>query len=523
MSRLRAWWADLPTLLRVGLRRGLLKPIGPRAGLAGLSRLVAGRQDAWVAVSVWAHRTPNAPAASDAAHTLSYRALQRHIRAFAGVLARAGVRPGQRVGLVCENRISSWIVQGACAELGAVPALVSPHWTDAELEPRLAGLAHLVAPPDRHPRCAAVLGVERVSAPPDPGVEPPATRVWRARLRAARPRRGREDLVLHTSGTSGQPKGARLSSASWGPAMPFALLDRLDLPVGVTLYTPCPIYHAAPQLLCGLAFVLGGHVVIAARLDPGEAADVWRRQGVTHALLVPTLLDRLVASAASLPPLRGILSAGAPLGVATWAAATRRFGPIVHDLYGATELGVVSVATPDDLAAAPGTVGRPLPGVAIAIRDAEGKPVADGAVGTLYVASSMQMLGYEGLDAPGAWSTVGDLARLEGGRLFLVGRDREMILTGGVNVFPGEVEAVLKAHPAVAEAAVVGVPDPTWGERVEAHVVTRGPVAVASLHSWCDERLARFKRPKAIHLRDTLPMSPTGKVLKRLLVPLETT
>ena len=523
MSNVRAWWADLPLIVRVALRRGLVTPMGPRAGLAGLSRLVAGRQDAWVAVSVWARRTPDAPAVSDGAHALSYRALHAHMRAFAATLARAGVRPGQRVGLVCENRVSSWIVQGACAELGAVAALFSPHLTDAELTPRLADLAHVVAPPDRHPCCAAALGVERVSAPPDPAAPPLDTGGWRVRLRAARPRRGRADLVLHTSGTSGQPKGARLSSASWGPAMPFALIDRLDLPVGLTLYTPCPIYHAAPQLLCGLAFVLGGQVVIADRLDPAAAADVWRRRGVTHALLVPTLIDRLVASADSFPPLRGIVSAGAPLGVATWQAATQRFGPIVRDLYGATELGVVSVATPDDLAAAPGTVGRPLPGVSIAIRDADGQPVADGAVGTLYVASSMQMVGYEGLDAPGAWVTVGDLARLQGGRLFLVGRDRDMILTGGVNVFPGEVEAVLKAHPAVAEAAVIGVPDPTWGERVEAHVVTRAPVDVSALDAWCAERLARFKRPKAIHLRDALPMSPTGKVLKRLLVPLETT
>jgi fatty-acyl-CoA synthase len=407
--------------------------------------------------------------------------------------------------------------------MGAVAALFSPHLTDAELVPRLDGLAHLIAPPDRLPRCAAVLGIDRVSAPPDPAAEPAGTGARRARLRAMRPRRGRADLVLHTSGTSGQPKGARISSAGWGPAMPFALIERLDLPVGLTLYTPCPIDHAAPQLLCGLAFVLGGEVVISARLDPDEAAAVWRRRGVTHALLVPTLIDRLVASPASLPALRGMLSAGAPLGVGTWEAATRRFGPIVRDLYGATELGVVSVATPEDLAAAPGTVGRPLPGVSISIRDAHGQPVADGEVGILHVASSMQMMGYEGLEAPGAWLTVGDLARLHEGRLFLVGRDRDMILTGGVNVFPGEVEAVLKAHPSVSEAAVVGVPDATWGERVEAFVVPRAPVSEASLHAWCEDRLARFKRPKAIHLRDALPVSPTGKVLKRLLAPLETT
>jgi acyl-CoA synthetase (AMP-forming)/AMP-acid ligase II len=485
-----------------------------RGAAALLPRLLAGRQDPWVAVARWAADRPDAPAISDAERTWTYRELHREITTLAAGLAGRGVAAGERVPVVYENRVEALIAQAALTERGAVCAAVSPHLTDAELAPHVAENRWIVCAPDR-----SIAGRATV-LPFPPGdweaLHAPARR--RDPLARILGRRSGADLILHTSGTGGRPKGARLSTAAWSPGTAFALADRLDLPLGVVLWTPCPLYHAAPQLLLGLVFLLGGHLVVTQRFD-AAALERARVLGATHAFLVPTLLGRLVDLPDPLPRFRGLVSSGAPLRTPLKLRLAERFGPVVYDLYGATELGVVALATPADLAVDPRTVGRPLHGVEVRIVDDAGQPAAAGDPGEIEVRSSMAMLGYEqGSEETSPWRTVGDVGCLDAnGLLRVVDRRKDIVITGGVNVFPGEVEEVLEAHPAVARAGVIGVPDPEWGEAVVAFVVRKGPVEAEELAAHCAAHLARFKRPKQFRFAESLPISPTGKLLRRVL------
>jgi fatty-acyl-CoA synthase len=205
------------------------------------------------------------------------------------------------------------------------------------------------------------------------------------------------------------------------------------------------------------------------------------------------------------------------------------FGDILFNFYGATETGLVTLAKPPDLHAAPGTIGRVVPGNDVRLLDPQGRDVPEGEVGELYVRSTMLVSGYH--DDPEStrasmrdgFFSVGDLARRDHeGRYFLEGRARDMIISGGVNVYPAEVEAVLEQHRGIAEAAVVGVDDAEWGERVRAFVVRAPGADAASLdedavRAWCRERLAGPKRPRDVVFVDALPRNATGKVLKREL------
>jgi fatty-acyl-CoA synthase len=224
--------------------------------------------------------------------------------------------------------------------------------------------------------------------------------------------------------------------------------------------------------------------------------------------------------------LKVIFSGGAQLTASLANEVLDVLGDTLYNFYGATETGIVTIAGPDDLRASPGTIGRPVPGVDIRLLDESGRDVPEGEAGELYVRTSLLIEGYHA-DAEatrqsmrGEYFSVGDLARIDRrGCYHIEGRKRDMIISGGVNVYPAEVEAALDAHPAVAEAAVVGVPDREWGERVRAFVVPRRGASVTDdeLRAHCRARLAGPKVPRDFVFLDALPKNPTGKILKREL------
>jgi fatty-acyl-CoA synthase len=253
---------------------------------------------------------------------------------------------------------------------------------------------------------------------------------------------------------------------------------------------------------------------------------------VTTTAVVPTMLHRIM----ELPEatrrrydtrsLRVVFSGGAPLPGPLAIDFMDAFGDILFNFYGATETGLVTLAKPDDLRAAPGTIGKAVPGNDIRLLDDDRRDVGAGEVGELYVKNKLLVAGYHRDDAAtkeslvDGYFSVGDLARRDrDGRYFIEGRKRDMVISGGVNVYPAEVEGVLEQHPDIGEVAVVGVPDREWGERVRAFLVPRSGRTVdpGVIKVWARERLAGAKVPRDFVVVDALPRNPTGKVLKREL------
>jgi fatty-acyl-CoA synthase len=266
--------------------------------------------------------------------------------------------------------------------------------------------------------------------------------------------------------------------------------------------------------------------------DPEGALALIAREKITSTLMVPTMLVRITNLPAEVrakydtSSLRWIMSGAAPLATETARRVMEQFGPVLWNFYGSTETGIVTLAGPHDHTSHPGTIGKKTRGNDIALLDDAGRPVADGEVGELYARNSTLISGYHGNDAAtdaaqrDGYYTVGDMGRLDrDGYYYLESRKHDMVISGGVNIYPREIEDHLHTHPAISEAAVIGVPDPEWGETLRAFVVTRPgqSVSEAEVIDYCRRELADFKRPRKVTFLAELPRNPTGKVLKREL------
>jgi fatty-acyl-CoA synthase len=273
---------------------------------------------------------------------------------------------------------------------------------------------------------------------------------------------------------------------------------------------------------------LGNTVVLMDDFKPEAYLALVQKHHVTTSAVVPTMLHRVLSLPSEVRAqfdtgsLRVVFSGGAPLPAPVALAFMDTFGDVLFNFYGATETGFVTLANPQDLRAAPGTIGRPIPGNSIRLLGDDGSVLPVGEVGELFVKNDMMVAGYHNDASATAASqregyfSVGDLARVDAaGRYFIEGRKRDMIISGGVNVYPAEVEGVLEEHPHVVEVAVVGVSDPEWGERVTAFVVLREPEALDELRRFAKERLAGPKQPRQYVVMTALPRNATGKVLKR--------
>jgi fatty-acyl-CoA synthase len=339
-------------------------------------------------------------------------------------------------------------------------------------------------------------------------------------------------VVVYTSGTTGKPKGAvrKFPKDTMVAAMQF--INETSMRVDDIHLVTAPLYHSTAFGFLALSHVLGATVVLMDEFKPEAFLELVDRYEVTTTATVPTMLQRLL----DLPEqtrhrydtrsLRLVFSGGAPLPGPLAIDFMDAFGDVLYNFYGATETGLVTLATPEDLRVAPGTIGKRLPGNAIRLVDDRQRDVASGSVGELYVKNNLLVAGYHNDDAAtqasllDGYFSVGDLARCDGeGRYFLEGRKRDMVISGGVNVYPAEVESVLEQHPDVGEVAVVGVPDREWGERVRAFVVPRtgSRLDEGALKAFARSRLAGPKVPRDFVVIDALPRNATGKVLKREL------
>ncbi|PRX47129.1 fatty-acyl-CoA synthase [Prauserella shujinwangii] len=335
-------------------------------------------------------------------------------------------------------------------------------------------------------------------------------------------------LVLLTSGTTGTPKGAPRPKISGLDSAQF--LDRIPLRVGESTFLGAPLFHGTGLSQFILSFALGSKVVVRRRFDPEETLRGIEEHRCTALVLVPTMLQRIVDLGPDVvgrydtSSLRIVFVAGSALAPDLGNRATALFGDVVHNLYGSTEVAVATVATPEDWRRAPGTVGRPPVGCRVRLYDEQGREITEPHVtGRVFVGSGLSFEGYtdgrnkeiiDGLLASG------DVGHFDSdGLLFIDGRDDEMIVSGGENVFPIEVENLLAERPDVTEAAVIGVPDDEFGQRLKAFVVpAKGARLDAdSLREYVRDNLARYKVPREIEFLDALPRNATGKVLRNQL------
>ena len=347
--------------------------------------------------------------------------------------------------------------------------------------------------------------------------------------RRPQPASRKSDVILLTSGTTGAPKGAKRSAGSGGAGDLKAVLDRTPWRAEEPIVIAAPMFHAwgFSQLL--FAALLACPIVTRRKFDPEATLALIDRHRATGLAVVPVMFDRImdlpddVRNRYSAKSLRFATASGSRMRPDVVTAFMDQFGDVIYNNYNATEAGMIATATPADLRAAPDTAGRPADGTELRILSADHREVADGEVGQIFVRSSTLFDGYTSgatKDFHDGFMASGDMGYLDAaGRLFVVGRDDEMIVSGGENVYPIEVEKTLAAHPGVAEAAVLGVDDEQYGQRLAAFVVLDkgASVEVDDLKQDVRDNLANYKVPRDITLLPALPRGSTGKILRNEL------
>jgi len=337
-------------------------------------------------------------------------------------------------------------------------------------------------------------------------------------------------VILLTSGTTGTPKGAKHSGGTdGGPGILKAILDRTPWRAEETVVVVAPMFHAWGFSQLIFAASMACTVVTRRKFDPEATLELIDRHRATGLCVVPVMFDRImelpdeVRKRYSGRSLRFAAASGSRMRPDVVLGFMDQFGDVIYNNYNATEAGMIATATPQDLRAAPDTAGRPAGGTEIRILDADFNEVPRGETGSIYVRNSTQFDGYTSgktKDFHDGFMSSGDIGYLDvAGRLFVVGRDDEMIVSGGENVYPIEVEKTLAAHPDVAEASVIGVDDEQFGQRLVAFVVLSGGAAATPevLKQHVRDNLANYKVPREITILDELPRSITGKIVRREL------
>jgi acyl-CoA synthetase (AMP-forming)/AMP-acid ligase II len=459
----------------------------------------------------------------------------------------ANVGPGDRVGLMCRNHAG--MVEGmlAASLLGADTLLINTGLSGQQLastaeELRMRVLIHdrefteqAVAVPARGGyRLAPAEGSPRRPRPRG-GRSEPEVLVERfdehqvdELIRTAppgelRPPAAEGRTIVLTSGTTGKPKGA------WRPTpqglSPLAsILGRIPLRAGAPVLIAAPLFHTWGYAALQVALALRGRIVLQRRFDPMATVQAAMRHRCRAVFAVPVMLQRLLDVPASglLPSLRVVAVSGSAL---VGGLATRfmdAYGDILYNLYGSTEASWVSIATPADLRRAPGTAGRPPYGTRVAILDKDGHPLPPGQVGRIFVGNDMLFEGYTSgqvLPTQDGLLSTGDLGHADDGLLFVDGREDDMIISGGENVFPSEVENLLAGLPQVREVAVVGVRDQEYGQRLAAYLSLHPgeQLDADAVRGYVRHYLARYCVPRDVYYVPSLPRNATGKVVAREL------
>ena len=471
---------------------------------------------------------PGRPAFSARGTTRTFADVDDRVRRFTNLLDGAGLGPGSRIATLSGNDPEVLETAMAAARLGAVVVPINVRLAPDEVRFQLddAGVTHAVVMPELEAlaqasgmlsRTAWVIGDDLDGALAGVDGSPPDVE---------RPHDGVPVIQLYTSGTTGRPKGCLLGQRGW-LASNANLAHGLDVRSDDALLAGMPLFHVAGFGLALTHFTMGAHCVMPAGMDAGVVWDAVARHRVTTipSIGLQALCEHPRREASDPSCVRKVLGGAGMERVHAFDALEEAL-PHVRwcGIYGSTEAGnVVSMSCAEEEREYPGTVGRALFGFDVAARD-DGEEVPTGEVGELCLRGPSTMLGYWNLPEETAltlrdgWLHTGDLVRIDrDGYLYFVDRSKDMIKPGGENVYSVEVEAVLRRHPAVADVAVVGVPDARWGEAVKAVVVAAPGCTVtpAELDEVCLAQMGAFKRPRWYEFVEVIPRSPLGKVLKR--------
>jgi len=539
-ARLRASAADSAFELKVLHEAGVLAPVRPDKALKIGSTFLRWGASPATGIATAAIHHPHEIAVIDERGALSFERLHRRSNALAHSFAEMGIGYGDGVGIMCRNHRGFLEATLAAAKLGASALYLNTMFAGPQLvevtrregpkalvyDSEFAGLleqvddsvARIVGWVDEGEEVGETTLEQLIAAGSESDLSPPPDK----------PR-----FVILTSGTTGTPKGAQRSSPD-GLLGIAALIDKIPFRSRETMMIAAPLFHSWGFFHFVMSLPTASTMVLRRRFDPEGTLQAVQESRAEVLAVVPVMIQRILGlpdetlASYDLSSLRITSLSGSALPGELALAWMDRFGDSAYNLYGSTEVAYATIATPEDLRAAPGTAGRPPRGTTVKILDDAGDEMPQGEVGRIFVGNEMSFEGYTGgggKEAVDGLLCSGDVGHIDSsGRLFIDGRDDEMIVSGGENVFPREVEDLLADHEAIVEAAVIGVEDAEYGQRLKAFVVVKdgAEIGEGDLKAHVKANLAGYKTPREVEFLDELPRNATGKILKRDLHARET-
>ncbi len=481
-----------------------------------------------------AARTPDAIGVADDLGSITFGDVERRSNALASALRQRGLKEGDSVAILCRNHRGFIDANVAVNKLGAHALFLNTGFAGPQLvevvtregaqcviyddefanivEPNLPNVPKYLAWHDDasgRDTLEAMIGESKGDAPAPP------TRPGRA--------------TILTSGTTGTPKGAQREPKNLSLDATAGVLERMPARVGEIVFVAAPTFHAWGLAQLQVAATMGCSVVLRRKFDPEDTLRTIAETSAGVLIVVPVMMQRILALPDEVidrydtSSLRMVGSSGSALPGELALRWMDRFGDNLYNFYGSTEVAQTSIANPEDLRAAPGTAGKPPRGVVVKIYDHDGNEVPAGTTGRIFVGNEAQFEGYTGggnKERLHGLMSIGDVGHFDSeGRLFVEGRDDDMIVSGGENVFPIEIENLLADHDDIYEVSVIGVPDDEFGQRLKAFVVVHPGRSLSEdqVKEYVKANLARYKVPREVVFLDELPRNPSGKILKRVL------
>ncbi len=520
---------ELKTLRKAGVVGGL----GPTGLPLAASALIRGGATPATAIRIAAVKHPDNVYLEDVKGTLTFGEVHRRSNAMARAFAGLGIGPGDGLAVMCRNHRGFVEANLAGWKLGATVILLNTMFSgpqladvieregakvvvlDQEFEQLLSGVGSEVGQIcgfEDEPGSSGLPTLESLIAVSDDGDLP-----W--------PEEKGRNIIL-TSGTTGTPKGAQRPAPS-GLSVMVGMFDRIPHHQGETMVMAAPLFHSWGYLNSVIGTSIGARLVLQRRFDPAETMELVDEHGAEVLVAVPVMLQRILELDESISQsfraenLEIVTLSGSALPGGLATAWMDRYGDNIYNFYGSTEVAMGSIATPEDLRADPATAGRPPYGTSVRLIDETGREVPRGETGRIFIRNEMTFDGYTGgggKESLDGYLSSGDVGHFDAnGRLFIDGRDDEMIVSGGENVFPAEVEDLIAAHDDVAEAAVIGVEDEKFGQALRAFVVLKRADALGEteIRAYVKANLASYKAPRDVVFLSELPRNATGKVVKK--------